>query len=121
MGFLTGLFKKKVGGTVVGNLLRGVVNTASKGLLGTGAGILTQEQSDKETMTDAAFLAKYGYNKQGVAPPSATPPLNPANSGGGYIPPYAEDPKTEKATPFMGLIIAVAAIFGIFYIAMKRR
>lgn len=37
MAFLKGLFKKKPGGTFFGNLIRGVANKATGGILGTGA------------------------------------------------------------------------------------
>jgi hypothetical protein len=36
MGFFKNLFKKKKGGTLVGNLIRGVASSASGGLLGQG-------------------------------------------------------------------------------------
>ena len=90
MGFLGGLFKKKAGGTMVGNLLRGVANKATNGILGNGAGIINQEQEDILYLPDTDFIAKYGYTKAviqkqmetGVAPPVLLPTANisPAKS-----------------------------------------
>lgn len=40
MGFLKNIFKRKVGGTFFGNLLRSVAHTATGGLLGNGAMML---------------------------------------------------------------------------------
>ena len=50
MGFLGNLFKKKPGGTLVGNILRGVASNATGGILGSGAGRieLGQTQTNKE-------------------------------------------------------------------------
>lgn len=45
MGFLSGLFKRKKGGTKLGNMLRGVASTATGGLLGSGAGLKAWEES----------------------------------------------------------------------------
>lgn len=47
MGFLGKLFKRKKGGTLVGNLIRGVANTASGGILGNGQQLLKDEPEQK--------------------------------------------------------------------------
>jgi hypothetical protein len=47
MGFLSKVFKKKKGGTLFGNLIRGVANTASGGILGNGAQMLKDSPADK--------------------------------------------------------------------------
>ena len=48
MSFLSGLFKRKPGGTFVGNLIRGAANKASGGLLGNGAMILKPNEAPVE-------------------------------------------------------------------------
>lgn len=40
------LFKRKPGGTVLGNLVRGAVRTATGGILGNGALMISKEQYD---------------------------------------------------------------------------
>lgn len=42
-----GLFKKKAGGTKVGNFIRGVASTATGGLLGSGANMIKLEPSQE--------------------------------------------------------------------------
>lgn len=49
MGKFGNLFKRKEGGTLVGNLLRGVVNKASHGLLGNG--LFMKKKGDPEGVT----------------------------------------------------------------------
>lgn len=43
MGFFKNIFKKKRGGTVVGNLIRGVASTATGGALGSGVALKNWE------------------------------------------------------------------------------
>lgn len=47
MGFFKNLFKRKEGGTVVGNLLRGGASAATGGILGSGAGLRKWEQEQQ--------------------------------------------------------------------------
>lgn len=80
MGFLSNIFKRKPGGTFVGNLLRKTANTvagaipfvggiASK-VVGQGAMMITQEQADKRDLSDEDYYNKYGQYKDGrVKPP----------------------------------------------------
>ena len=66
MGFFNNLFKKKKGGTFVGNLIRGVANTATNGALGTGSELaqweydqqqqLQQQQQQQQTSTNLGNL-----------------------------------------------------------------
>lgn len=63
---LKDLFKRKPGGTFVGNLLRGAANKASGGVLGNGAMMITQEQADIRDLSNDAYIAKYGKTKEGV-------------------------------------------------------
>lgn len=67
MSFISNIFKKKPGGTTVGNLIRGVASKATSGALGNGAGIITQEFFDKTQLTDIEFYNKYAKTKNGVA------------------------------------------------------
>lgn len=66
MAFLSTVFKKKPGGTMVGNLLRTTANRASGGVLGNGASIISQEDFDKNTLTDLEFYNRYAKTKNGV-------------------------------------------------------
>ena len=75
MGLFGDIFKRKPGGTFVGNLLRGgakaVANVFVPGggaLVGNGAMMITQEDADKRDLTDAQFIAKYGLTKAGLPP-----------------------------------------------------
>ena len=60
MGFFKNIFKKKKGGTLVGNLLRGVSSAATGGILGSGAGLAKweaeQEQKEMERLYGKASL-----------------------------------------------------------------
>jgi len=73
MGFLSGLFKRKEGGTFFGNLIRGAASNATGGLLGQGKDLAKwqsgQEQSDYEealAKNQQLILQSQGYN-DGVA------------------------------------------------------
>lgn len=48
MGFLKDLFKRKPGGTLLGNTLRGVTRSLTGGLLGNGALMISQEEYDRK-------------------------------------------------------------------------
>ncbi len=47
MGLFSGIFKRKPGGTMFGNLLRGVAHQASGGVLGNGVMMISQEDAGK--------------------------------------------------------------------------
>lgn len=96
MGFLSNIFKKKPGGTVVGNLIRGVVNKASSGVLGTGAGMISQKDYDKRVLTDVEFYSRYGETKNGVVLPE-------------YQQTAANQPTPETKTPLLQTIGTSAA------------
>lgn len=76
MSFFKNLFKRKPGGTFFGNLLRGVANKATGGLLGNGAMMISQEDADKRDLSDADFIAKYGKTKTNVPVQSVQPNPN---------------------------------------------
>lgn len=71
MGFLSGLFKRKKGGTFVGNLIRGVANKATGGVLGNGADLAkweaeqAQKEFDKQYQETKAKLAQNQAYNQG--------------------------------------------------------
>ncbi|MBO9731165.1 MAG: hypothetical protein J7623_21180 [Chitinophaga sp.] len=84
MSFLGNLFKRKPGGTFMGNLLRKTANTvagaipfvggiASK-IVGQGAMMISQEEADKRDLSDADYMTKYGQQKDG----RPIPVFNPA-------------------------------------------
>lgn len=52
MGFLSKIFKRKKGGTFLGNMLRGASSKLTGGILGSGAGLEAWEegQADKEIL-----------------------------------------------------------------------
>jgi hypothetical protein len=76
MSFLTDLFQRKPGGTAAGNFLRGIVSVVTNGNMGTGAGMITQEQADIRDLTDSEFIAKYAKTKRGVPVAGVTPNPN---------------------------------------------
>lgn len=69
MSFFSNLFKRKPGGTFVGNLIRGAVKSVPVvgGLLGNGAMMISQVDADKRDLSDADFEAKYNATKSNVA------------------------------------------------------
>lgn len=83
MGFLKDIFKRKPGGTMVGNLIRGAAKTAvntfvpgAGALIGNGAMMITQEQADLRDLSDHDYMAKYGVAKDGTVPrPTVVPAL----------------------------------------------
>lgn len=68
MGFLKNLFKRKPGGTMVGNLIRGAVKAVPVvgSLFGNGAMMITPVDADKRDLSDQDFEAKYGATKDNV-------------------------------------------------------
>lgn len=55
MGFFSNIFKKKKGGTFFGNLVRGVANTATGGILGTGKELATWQAKTEESEYNKAL------------------------------------------------------------------
>lgn len=60
MSFFKNLFKRKAGGTFVGNLLRGVANKATKGKLGNGDDLRRWEE--KQGINSNASTDSYAYS-----------------------------------------------------------
>lgn len=63
---LKDIFKRKPGGTFVGNLIRGAVQKYTGGALGNGALKISQDEYDLKALTDADYQSKYGKTKTGV-------------------------------------------------------
>lgn len=74
MGLFKNIFKRKPGGTFVGNMIRGAVKNVPVvgGFLGNGQMMISEEDADKRDLSDADFEAKYGKKKDG-RPISALP------------------------------------------------
>jgi hypothetical protein len=82
MAGIKGLFKRKPGGTVFGNALRGIVKAAAGAVpfigpslsqaVGNGAMMISQEEYDLRNLPDAEYQAKYGTTKTGAVVPSIT-------------------------------------------------
>lgn len=50
-----GLFKKKAGGTLVGNILRGISSRVAPGILGTGKDLIPLEPNQQPTQANQTF------------------------------------------------------------------
>lgn len=128
MGFLQDLFAKKPGGTVVGNIIRNVASSVTGGVLGTGAGIINQQQYDLTHMSDADYEAKYAVHKNGTPIVGATP--NPAIRLPEQVYADLSKPQETKAKIKSGLAALKkfwyvptaigAAILGVWYFTRKK-
>ena len=67
MGFFSNIFKKKKGGTLFGNLLRGAASTATGGILGSGAGLAKWEAEQEQIEYDKAYKATQERLQQNAA------------------------------------------------------
>ena len=77
MSFLKKIFKKKKGGTMLGNLIRGVAKKVSGGKLGTGKHML---KDDKSTEPDPKLI-KVGSQVGDLANQLLTPVITEALTG----------------------------------------
>lgn len=66
MAFLKNIFKRKPGGTLIGNALRSVASKLTGGIIGDDFLKISQEDADKRDLTDDQFAAKYGKTKSGM-------------------------------------------------------
>jgi hypothetical protein len=122
MGFLSNLFKRKPGGTVIGNLFRGVASAASGGILGNGAMMISQQDADKRDLTDADYEKKYSQTKAGV-PVQAQTVVDP-NTGQVVTTPatgvtFASKVKDFFKQPMVRLLLALASGIGIVILIIK--
>lgn len=68
MSFLSNLFKRKVGGTAVGNALRVFAGAYTGGAMGNGRMMITDLEADKRDLSEADFVTKYGMTKALAVP-----------------------------------------------------
>ena len=126
MGFLDGLFKKKRGGTFVGNLLRGGVNTVTDGLLGNGSALAKWEAEQDELDYKEQYKKRNGSLLENGA-------FNIGNQLGGIVdrhtPPIDEDIKKNVRDNAIGIllkkyafhIVGGVAVLGVgMYLIIKK-
>lgn len=58
MGFFNKLFGKQRGGSIVGNLIRGVASSATGGILGSGAALSARNNREDDKKFDSAVAAQ---------------------------------------------------------------
>jgi len=58
MGFFSNIFKRKTGGTWVGNLIRGAASKVSGGILGSGAGLAAWQKGEDIRLNHTAEAQK---------------------------------------------------------------
>lgn len=68
------LFKRKPGGTFLGNLVRKAASQATGGVLGKGSLKISQNEYDLKNLNDQDFTQKYGKNKTGSITTGSTNP-----------------------------------------------
>lgn len=122
MSFISKLFKRKPGGTVIGNLIRGVANTASGGVLGNGQMMITQQDADKRDLSDADYQAKYGQTKDGAIVPGAIPVVDQntnTNNPGNTATPSTSKLKAFFKKPLVRLIVAITIVGGLVLLIVK--
>lgn len=135
MGGIKELFKKKPGGTFLGNALRGVVKAAAGAIPvvgGTvaqmvGNGVMTQEEYDLKNLSDSDYQSKYGITKTGAKAPQVSE-IQPQIQ---TIEQRIEELKKAAQPSFLGIIKqkyllpAIAALVGlvalVFVINKKRK
>lgn len=108
MGFLDGLFKKKRGGTFVGNLLRGAANTVSDGLIGNGAQ-LSKWESEQDELD---YKEQYKKRKESLLD---NPAYNIGNQIGNasnkHLPPIDEDVRKNVTSNAIGVLLKKYALY----------
>lgn len=118
MSFLSNLFKRKPGGTVVGNLLRTVASTVTGGILGNGAMMLKQEETPQEA--DARLLQGVGAGvvaaqQTALQPAITSPDFTPAQN-------VAVGAGTQLWSQYKGYIIGgFVGLIAIIYLIVKRK
>lgn len=110
-----GLFKKKPGGTVVGNLLRGIANKATGGILGNGKGRIPAGSTDGKTIRELEQQAA-AINIQN--PVYSTPPIT-STSPGVNLNDYVKLPTVEHSMKPQTLLI-VGGIVLLFLFMNKK-
>lgn len=80
MGFFGKIFKRKKGGTFVGNLIRSVSSKATGGILGNGSGLAKWEAEQEGKEAKAAAIHQQNMNRMRTAQATDTS-TTPASSG----------------------------------------
>jgi|GEM_PF-3373675 len=116
MSLLSSIFKKKAGGTLIGNLIR----TVSGGITGPAP---TQYDIDVKDLSDADFALKYGTDKRGVPVQGATPTAqqqqNLANAGAN-LNQGKESFWQKKWVKITGIVIGSLLLIGIVAFVVKK-
>lgn len=112
MGFLKNIFKKKPGGTLLGNLVRGVSSAATGGILGSGANRIEvgQTQTNAQLAQAAAEAQNTTYTNPTIAGLQAAAVTGVANTP--QIQAAAATGIMEKMKQnWVALVAVVAALF----------
>lgn len=121
MSFLKDLFKRKPGGTFVGNSLRTLSSAYTGGAMGSGRMMITELDADKRDLNDTDFFTKYGRSKA-LAYPGTLPLVGYANNGSSSF----SSPATDLAFAWLKRnwyvpALVIAAPFTYLIIKMSRR
>lgn len=117
MGWLSDIFKRKPGGTAVGNILRSLSSSLTDGKLGSGANMISQQEYDYKNLSDSDFARRYGYNKAGVRvgvpdPSFRTPAEYAAGAFPSSVPSSVAGVVTDTAlSKFMPWLIGLGVVF----------
>lgn len=120
MSFFSNLFKRKPGGTVVGNLLRTVGNAIAPGVLGTGAMMIKPDETPAQS--DARLAQGLGAGVVAAVNQANNPA--PVYSGASTLQEFAQQAQTGAVDQLWqkyksGILIGFAAIAALIY--FKRR
>lgn len=112
MGLFKNLFKRKKGGTLVGNLIRGVANSATGGILGNGSMLIKDEPVNNPTIKVANPNAYQIGQNLGV---NATP----------YVKPHLDSLEKEAELNYLKknwwkLLIGLVSIIGLTVLILKK-
>ena len=125
MGFFKNIFKKKKGGTFVGNLIRGVASTATGGVLGSGAGLANWEAEQEAKELNALKAQIASQQKQINAKQFGADLVNSAikNGTGGQTDPNVGESivlTTLKKWWWAVLLLFVAFGTAVYFIARPK-
>lgn len=124
MGFFKNIFKRKKGGTKLGNLIRGVASSSTGGMLGSGQGLARWEakQEGREPIQALPALTSKGYKQLGedlinkqVVPLMA--------NGGGNSPMIGESVLMHSLKKNWYLVagVVIALVGGTYLLTRKKR
>lgn len=124
MGFFKNLFKKKKGGTLLGNLVRGVANKASGGILGNGVQLAKNdakiEQREYNQAVQVEAQRQLAKNPAFQAGQTATSKIT--IPGVPSIPSESKMDLKAYAKKYWGYAVgALAVIGGIVYVTKSKK